>query len=181
MSEIEVWKDIKNFPNYQVSNYGKIKSKERITNVGIKNIKQIKRKEKILKPLKITKGYLGIRLYNEKVKGKTFKIHRLVAETFIPNPNNYKQINHIDGNKENNKVSNLEWCSNKYNMEHSYKIGLRKNVVKEINQYNLNGNFIKKWCSIMEVQRKLKICNTNISNCCLGKRKSAGGYLWKFA
>lgn len=139
MSEIEVWKDIKNFPNYQVSNYGKIKSKERITNVGIKNIKQIKRKEKILKPLKITKGYLGIRLYNEKVKGKTFKIHRLVAETFIPNPNNYKQINHIDGNKENNCVENLEWCDRSYNIRHALEIGLKvtiKDLVNEIDRLN---------------------------------------------
>ena len=151
---IEVWKDIKNFPNYQVSNYGKIKSKERITNVGIKNIKQIKRKEKILKPLKITKGYLGIRLYNEKVKGKTFKIHRLVAETFIPNPNNYKQINHIDGNKENNKVSNLEWCDRSYNIKHAYDTGLRitmKELVNEIDKLNKRMEKLEKQANCYKV------------------------------
>lgn len=134
MEEIKVgerWKDIKDFPNYQISNYGRVKSKERITKVGIKNVKQVIRKEKILKPLKITKGYLGIRLYNNS-NAKTFKIHRLVATYFIPNPNNLPQVNHIDGNKENNFVNNLEWCTCNENMEHSYKIGLRnKDILRE--------------------------------------------------
>lgn len=121
---IEVWKDIKNFPNYQISNFGRVKSKERITNVGIKNVKQIIRKEKILKPLKITKGYLGTRLYNN-LNAKTFKIHRLVAKYFIPNPNNLSQVNHKDGDKTNNRVDNLEWCTQTENMQHSYRIGLR--------------------------------------------------------
>ena len=120
----EVWKDIEDFSNYQISNFGRVKSKERITNVGIKNVKQITRKEKILKPLKITKGYLGIRLYNN-LNVKTFKIHRLVAKYFIPNPNNLSQVNHIDGNKTNNKVDNLEWCTQTQNIQHSYRIGLR--------------------------------------------------------
>ena len=70
----EIWKDIIDFPNYLISNYGRVKSKERITKVGIKNVKQVIRKEKILKPLKITKGYLGIRLYNN-LDAKTFKIY----------------------------------------------------------------------------------------------------------
>lgn len=127
----EIWKDIQDYPNYQISNYGRVKSKERITNVGIKNVKQVKREEKILKPLKITKGYLGIRLYN-KTNIKTFKIHRLVAIYFISNPNNYEQVNHIDGNKLNNKVDNLEWCTCSENMKHSYKIGLRnKDLLRE--------------------------------------------------
>lgn len=84
----------------------------------------MKRKEKILKPLKITKGYLGIRIYNNS-NAKTFKIHRLVATYFISNPNNLPQVNHIDGNKENNKATNLEWCTQTENMQHSYRIGLR--------------------------------------------------------
>ena len=74
--------------------------------------------------MKLTKGYLGVRIYKN-LKGKTFKIHRLVAQAFIPNPNNLLQVNHIDGDKENNRVDNLEWCTCEENMKHSYKIGLR--------------------------------------------------------
>lgn len=110
---------------YQVSNYGRVKSLSRITKVGIKNVKQIKRKELILKQQLSTKKYLQVRLYDEDGKGKTFKVHRIVAETFILNPDSLLQVNHIDGNKENNKVENLEWCTCTENMKHSYNIGLR--------------------------------------------------------
>lgn len=124
IKDIEIWKDIKDLPNYQISNLGRVKSKERITNVGIKNVKQIKRKERILKLFHNKKGYTQVVLYVDK-KPYPVKIHRLVAEAFIPNPENKPQVNHIDGNKQNNRVDNLEWCTCKENMEHSYKIGLR--------------------------------------------------------
>ena len=179
---IEVWIDIKGYEElYQISNMGRVRRKAKMVNVGIKNVKKAFKQEMILKPLKLTKGYLGAVLYDKNSKGKTYKIHRLVATAFIPNPNNLPQVNHIDGNKENNNVNNLEWCNQKKNMQHSYKIGLRRNIVKPINQYDKNGNFIKKWDSIMQAERYLKISNTNISACCLGKKKSAGGYIWKFA
>lgn len=128
----EIWNDIKGYEGkYKVSNLGRVKSKARKTKVGINNVKEILRGEKILKPLKLTKGYLGIKLYKDLV-GKTIKIHRLVAEAFIPNTENKPQVNHIDGDKGNNKVNNLEWCNCKDNMEHSYEIGLRdKEKLKE--------------------------------------------------
>lgn len=128
MDEIKVgeyWKDIENYENYQVSNLGRIRRKAKLVNVGIKNVKKAFKQEMILKPLKLTKGYLGVVLYDKNSKGKTYKIHRLVATAFIPNPNDLPQVNHIDGNKQNNKMDNLEWCDCQENMQHSYKIGLR--------------------------------------------------------
>ena len=104
---------------------GRVKSLERTTNVRIKNNKTSTRKEKILTPLKLTKGYLGIKLYDENQKGRMFRIHRLVAEAFISKNTDKEQVNHIDGNKENNCATNLEWCSQSENMKHSYRIGLR--------------------------------------------------------
>lgn len=128
----EIWKDIKGYTNYQVSNLGRIKSKERYTNVGIKNIETALRKERILKPQYTTKKYLQVRLYDENKKAKTFKVHRLVAEAFLSKENGKDQINHKNGIKTDNRVSNLEWCNCIENMEHSYKIGLRdKEKLKE--------------------------------------------------
>ena len=101
----EIWKDIPGYEGlYQVSNTGKVKSLNYMKT----------RKEKILKPRKEGKGYLKITLSKEGEK-KDFKIHRLVASVFIPNPNNLPQINHIDECKTNNNVENLEWCDNRYN------------------------------------------------------------------
>lgn len=117
---LEEWKDIENYPNYQVSNFGNVKSKERYTKQrnGI-NL----RKEKILKQQKDHKGYLYVRLYNE-YGWKYFKIHILVAKTFIPNLDKKPQVNHIDGNKKNNHYSNLEWCTDLENKHHAIENGL---------------------------------------------------------
>lgn len=100
---MEVFKDIKGYPNYQVSNLGRVWSKKR----------QI-----YLKPCKINNGYLTVSLSAINGKFKRELIHRLVALTFIDNPNNYPCVNHKDENKENNTVTNLEWCTRSYNMNY---------------------------------------------------------------
>lgn len=131
---IEIWKDIKDFEGiYQVSTFGRIKRLSRKTiNEGLlgKN-KELQLKEIILKPSTITKGYKGITLTKDK-KRYPKKVHRLVAEAFIPNPNNKPQINHIDCNKSNNNVNNLEWCTNSENQKHAFKNGL--NSSKKANE-----------------------------------------------
>lgn len=105
----EEWKDIENYPNYQVSNLGRVKSKERYTKQ--RNGMNL-RKEKLLTPQKDHKGYLYVRLYNEN-GWRYFKVHIIVAKTFIPNLLNEPTVDHIDRDKENNKIDNLRWTSYK--------------------------------------------------------------------
>lgn len=173
----EIWKDIPGFKNqYQVSNLGRVKSLPKKTN------NQFSMVETILKPTKQKNGY-----YLVNIGGKVTFVHRLVAITFLKNKNNLPQVNHIDGNKENNRVENLEWCSASYNIKHAYKKGLKVSIgnhlKKKINQYDKKGNFIKEWESTKDVERVLKIKHSAISRCCMKKPhyNSAGGYIWRFA
>ena len=108
----EIWKDIPNYEGlYQASNLGRIKSLERIdTNNHII-------KERVLKQKINKSGYLYVMLYKNHNR-KTLRVHKLVAQTFIPNPNNYLQINHKDENKHNNCIDNLEWCTPSYNQNY---------------------------------------------------------------
>lgn len=167
MASSEVWKIIDEFPSYMVSNLGRVKS---LDYNGTK-------KEKILKPIKQKKGYLKIGLYKNK-KYYSRQIHRLVAITFIPNPNNEPQVNHIDGNKENNTVYNLEWCNNQYNQTHAINNGLR--AFKPVIQYSKDGVFIRKWIRATEASKTLCIDVSHIGQACKGKRKTAGGFKWGY-
>ena len=99
---------------------------------------------------------------------------------FVPNPENKPQVNHIDGNKINNCVENLEWCNQSYNTKHAYKNNLIKHYKIEINQYDLKGNYIKTWESAKEIEKKLKIKNSQICRCCKNENLTAGGYHWQY-
>lgn len=161
---MEIWRDIEGYPNYQISNMGRVKS--------LGNNKT--RKEKILKSGKNEKGYLIVNLFKEG-KGKSFKVHRLVATAFLPNPNNLPQVNHKDENKTNNRVDNLEYCDSKYNMNYGTRT---EKTQKPILQFSKTGEFIKKWDSAIQVERELGFNQGNISICCKGKLKTAYGYRW---
>lgn len=164
----EIWKDVVGYEGlYKVSNLGRVKS-----------LKGYHRKDCILKLRNNLYGYLTVGLSKHN-KSKRIKVHRLVAETFIPNPQNYEQVNHIDGNKLNNNVLNLEWCNRSYNMKHAYDNNLLSCV--PINQYDKEGNFIKTWKGAKYVTEELGIWNSNIVKCCQGERNSAGGYKWRYA
>ena len=113
----EIWKDIKNFEGlYQVSNLGNVRSLDRISVNSYGMPRKLKGH-----PMKLhlnVYGYLDVGLSNCGA-GNIFKVHRLVAEAFIPNPNNLRMVNHKDENKTNNCVDNLEWCNNQYNVNYS--------------------------------------------------------------
>lgn len=187
--EKEIWKDIEGYEGlYQVSNYGKVKRlKRKIKNQYIFKYEKIT--NNILKGHKIQKGYIQVRLINQNGESKSFLIHRLVAQAFIPNPNNYPQINHKDENKENNKVDNLEWCNCYYNNNYGTKKErlsiIQKSIIREyrnkrVAQYDLNMNKINEFKSITEAHKITNINLANISSCCLNNRKTAGKFIWKF-
>lgn len=134
----EIWENIKGYEGlYQVSNLGRVKSIKRLIYDINKKQNVYIQKETILKYGLNHKGYKMVKLQKNKQK-KTISIHRLVALTFIPNPNNLEQVNHIDGNKENNCVSNLEWCNNEYNHQHAIEHNLCK--TRKVELTDVNGN-----------------------------------------
>lgn len=125
----EIWKDIKDYEGlYQVSNFGNVKSLDRIRKQFNHNgIATVKYKGRILKKqLQKRTGYHTVTLYDNNRKAKIKLVHRLVAETFLENKNKYLVVNHIDGNKQNNNVNNVEWCTQSHNVKESYRLGLQK-------------------------------------------------------
>lgn len=162
----EIWKDIPSYEGYyQASTLGRIKSLKYWSNVQ----KKYYDRELILKTTKDKGGYPYLTLSKNGVK-KTVRVHKLIALTFVPNPNNYRHINHINKNKECNLPSNLEWCTQTYNTRYS--------KAKVVKQYDLDGNFIKEWVSINEAMNQTNI--KHIWDCCKGKRKTAGSYIWRY-
>ena len=132
------------------------------------------RSEKYLKPNMSKSGYLSVELFDENGKSKRLLIHRLVAMAYIPNPENLPQVNHIDENPLNNAVSNLEWCTAKYNMNYG-------NGAKTVLQYSRNGEFIARYNSAAEASRKTGANHSHIIECCNGKRyKTVNNFIWKF-
>ena len=181
----EVWKDIY-FKDkgilydyrgkYQVSNLGRIKSLKYWSGVH----KRYYDRERIMKPVYDSDGYLMIMLHKGGV-GTIFKVHRLVGIMFIPNPLNKPEVNHKFGIKTDNRASQLEWATTSENQKHAYDIGLNNHYKRKVLQYDLNGNFIKEWDSIKEAAYYLNIkYHNSITNCCGGRSKTAGGFIWKY-
>jgi hypothetical protein len=176
----EIWKDVIGFEDaFQVSNLGRIKRKA--FNFNIFNGVNSFRKAHIVKPQLRVGGYYHVSL---SYKGKVYTklVHRLVAMAFIPNPNNYPQVNHKDEDKANNCVENLEWCTAKYNSNYGTRVERHKRLVgKTVRQIDSEiGICIKTYFSMGEASEKTGIDRGSINNCCLGNRKSAGGYKWEY-
>lgn len=171
---------IKGFSQYYITDTGDVYSRVRPNNYRIKKLKTV---------FGGTSGYPFVGLWKE---GKHYNkmIHRIVAETFIPNPENKPQVNHIDGNKFNNNVSNLEWVTDAENKIHKYhvlgysspnknKFG-KDNPKAKIVQQIKDGVVIAEYHGIGEVKRITGIGTANVSACCRGVQHSAGGYQWKY-
>jgi hypothetical protein len=180
----EIWKLIDGDDRYYVSNLGNIKTIDY-------NHRQI---EKKLKPVLRNNGYKFVY-----INKKQLAVHRLVAKAFLENPYNKPFVNHIDGNKTNNNVKNLEWCTPKENCIHAVKNNLirfnteehikkaRENIkkatesnFKKVNMYTKNGEYIKTYKSIIEASRETGANATHISLCTKGKQKTCGGYKWQY-
>ena len=134
------------------------------------------RNEKFLTPFTDKDGYLHVNLHKDD-KMKKYKVHRLVAAAYIPNPDNLPQVNHKDENKANNCLQNLEWCDCKYNINygtHNKKVS--NSLKKAILQYDLDGNFIREWASARDVGKEVR---SNIGYCLRGRNKTAYGFVWK--
>ena len=179
------WKDIEGFEGlYKISEDGKVWS---IPRMDIKN-RQVG--GNIVTPKTNNRGYWQIRL-NKDGTTHHFLVHRLVAQTFIPNTDKLPQVNHKDENRDNNHYSNLEWCTNLYNRHygtgyqrsvenHDYK-AMGERCRKPVVQKDLEGNVLKVWDWATEAEKATKIHKDNIRRVCSGRGTSAGGYLWSYA
>ena len=186
----EIWKDVVGYEGlYQVSNFGRVKHISCVVTTSSNSVRSIK--ERMIKPRLQNNGYFLVDLYkNNRRKGML--LHRLVAETFIPNPLDLPCVNHKDSNRTNCRVENLEWCTVSYNEKYSYDNNNRRDKMnwkhgkdnansKAVHALNKNGGIVFSFDCIMDAERETGILNSNIVACLKGRHKTAGGYIWIYA
>lgn len=188
---METWRSVIGYESlYEVSSNGSVRSVLRkVWNPG-RNCYRTQY-PRVLSLVSDEKGYSRVTLSKDG-KVRQLLVHRLVAEAFIPNPNNLPQINHINEITSDNRVENLEWCTNEYNCNYgNHNVNISKTMSVPILQYTLDGQLIKEWTSSREAEKATGISNVNILRCCHGgffntqRRKwvnvnKANGFIWKF-
>ena len=180
MREEEIWRDIVGFEGYyQVSNLGRVKSVERTVKIGRGCYRAVH--ERILKTRKDRDGYLHVQLWKDD-KGKEYLVHRLVANAFLENSQNLPEVNHIDQDKTNNIVNNLEYCSSSYNCNYGTR---NKKIAEKLSKPVIGidkiTGLIVEFPSAHEASRQIGINQSSITKCCKGKKKSCGGHIWFYA
>ena len=166
MIQDEVWKDIEGYEGlYQVSNFGNIKSLARI--VHSEKRSDYKIKEKVLKQSDTTTGYKKVELHKDNEKRKSFKVHRLVAQAFIPNPENKREVNHIDGNKHNNNANNLEWVTSSENKLHAFEMHLNP-TKRDLDEEEIIRMYCEEKMSIRQIAKEF-----NVADCAIIRRLKA--------
>lgn len=174
----ENWLPIKGYEDlYEVSDQGNVRSIDRMI---FQQGRFQRYKGSVISPFKNNGGYLCVRISKDNKK-KSFTVHRLVAEAFIPNPNNLPQINHKNEDKTCNSVENLEWCDCRYNLMYGTLPEKRKSrCCQTICMYDKHGRFVRSIRSARDAERELGISHSTILDCCKGKAYSAGGFIWRF-
>ncbi len=175
---MEEWVKINDFDGYFANVNGQVKSNKRV--ILYSNGRTHIHPEKYLKPSISRKGYFRITLFRN-LKRYKIMLHRVIALTFIPNPENKPTVNHKDGDKKNNSVSNLEWATQSEQNIHSFSELNRKPTegkAKKVFQYNMNGNLITVHPSYTSAQKTVGVSKTSILDCVNGRAKTAGGYIW---
>ena len=185
----EIWKPIKWLLNYyEISNLGRLKALKRFYKNNKGTLVEIP--ERIISQ-SLDNGYFRTEISIQELGKKTFKIsvHRLVAEAFIPNPENKPHVNHKDGNRSNNLVSNLEWCTQKENVRHAMdvlgckfqnnlgKVGHNRRKIRQIDV--TTNKTVKIWDSVLDAKRAIGIGSV-IFKCLKGEQKHSSGYKWKY-
>lgn len=175
--KLEEWKEIPDYPNYEVSNMGRVRSKTRtITQSKNKKIYRRVMKETYLKTRKQNSGYLTVWLCKDGIS-KAFTVHRLVALCFLPYDDSNKDVNHKDGNKTNNCLSNLELTSRSENISHAYKVlGHPKSRSKKVRCVETG----EIYNSVVEAGKKCNVSHKSIYHVLSGRNKTAGGLTWKY-
>ena len=181
----EVWKDVVGYEGlYQVSNLGKVRSLTRIVERSDKTVRL--RNGKMLSLIKKSDNYISTTLFRNGKK-KTVLVHRLVASAFIPNPNGFQEVNHKDENPSNNHVDNLEWCDRSYNINYGNRnkkciLTSNSNGSKcaevPVLQYTFDGEFVKRYSSLHEIERTIGKNYISVCYCCSGKYHYSYGYIW---